>query len=115
MFEAVFESDNGRTFVFGIRGSNYFAMNIGEAVNAAIGTSQGFAQIGETLENMAVGGRSIDVSGKLFGNIVERKNALRSVRQVGYPKENEERNLLSTFQNAWFEEGGRWKSVYCCR
>ena len=24
-------------------------------------------------------------------------------------------NLLSTFQNAWFEEGGRWKSVYCCR
>ena len=78
MFEAVFESDNGRTFVFGIRGSNYFAMNIGEAVNAAIGTSQGFAQIGETLENWAVGGRSIDVSGKLFGNIVERKNALRS-------------------------------------
>lgn len=78
MFEAVFENDNGSTFVFGIKGSNFFAMNTGEAVSAVIGTSQGFSQIGETLENMAVGGRPIDVSGKLFGNIVERKNALRS-------------------------------------
>ena len=77
MFEARFENDNGSTFVFGIRGGNFFSMNIGEAITAAIGTSQGFAQIGETLEHMTVGARPIDVSGKLFGNIVERKNALR--------------------------------------
>lgn len=79
VFEAVFENDNGSRFVFGIRGGNFFAINIGEAVAATIGASQGFSQIGETLENMTVGSRSIDVSGTLFGNIVERKNALRSV------------------------------------
>ena len=78
MFEARFENDNGSTFVFGIKGSNFFAMNIGEAVTATIGTSQGFSQIGRTIENISVGNRPIDVSGKLFGNIVERKNALRS-------------------------------------
>lgn len=79
MFEAIFENDNGSTFVFGIRGSNFFGMNIGDAVSTTMGISQGFSQIGETLESMSVGGRSIDVTGKLFGNIVERKNSLRNV------------------------------------
>ena len=79
MFEAVFENDNGSSFVFGIRGGNFFAINIGESVAATIGASQGFSQIGETLENMTVGSRTLDVSGKLFGNIVARKNVLRSV------------------------------------
>ena len=78
MYEAKFVNDNGSTFVFGIKGSNFFAINIGEAVTATIGTSQGFAQIGQTIENISVGSRPIDVSGKLFGNIVDRKNALRS-------------------------------------
>ena len=78
MYEAKFVNDNGSTFVFGIKGSNFFAINIGEAVTATIGTSQGFSQIGQTIENISVGARPIDVSGKLFGNIVERKNALRS-------------------------------------
>lgn len=79
MFEAVFENDNGKVFTFGPNGSNWFGMNIGEAVDITLGTSQGFSQIGETVETMSAGGRAIDVTGKLFGNIVERKNALRNV------------------------------------
>lgn len=79
VFEAVFENDNGKVFTFGPKGSNYFGMNIGEAVEITLGTSQGFSQIGETVETMSAGGRAIDVTGKLFGNIVERKNALRNV------------------------------------
>lgn len=79
MFEAVFENDNGKVFTFGPNGSNWFGMNIGEAVDITLGTSQGFSQIGETVETTSAGGRAIDVTGKLFGNIVERKNALRNV------------------------------------
>lgn len=79
VFEAIFENDNGKTFVFGINGGNFFGMNIGDAVDITLGTSQGFAQIGETVETMSAGGRVIEVTGKLFGNIVERKNALRNV------------------------------------
>lgn len=79
MFEAVFENDNGKVFTFGPNGGNYFGMNIGESVDITLGSSQGFSQIGETVETMSVGGKSIDVTGKLFGNIVERKNALRNV------------------------------------
>lgn len=79
MFEAVFENDNGKVFTFGPNGGNYFGMNIGESVELALGASQGFSQIGETVETISVGGKSIDVTGKLFGNIVERKNALRNV------------------------------------
>ena len=79
MFEAVFENDNGSKFVFGIRGGNFFGMNVGESVEVSIGTSQGFSQVGETVETLSVSGRPIDVTGKLLGNIVERKNALRNV------------------------------------
>ena len=79
MFEAVFENDNGSVFVFGIRGSNFFGMNVGDGVGVSLGTSQGFSQIGDTVETRSVGGRPIDVTGKLVGNIVERKNALRNV------------------------------------
>ena len=79
MFEAVFENDNGKVFTFGPNGGNYFGMNIGESVDITLGSSQGFSQIGETVETMSVGGKPIDVTGKLFGDIVERKNALRNV------------------------------------
>lgn len=79
MFETVFENDNGKVFTFGPKGSNYYGMNIGEAVDITLGTSQGFAQIGETVETQSAGGRVIDVTGKFYGNIVERKNALRNV------------------------------------
>lgn len=79
VFEVIFENDNGKKFTFGINGSNFFGMNIGDAVDITLGTSQGFSQIGETVETMSAGGRAIDVTGKLFGNIVERKNALRNV------------------------------------
>lgn len=78
-FEVVFEADNGKKFVFGRNGCNYFGMNIGNGVEVNLGTSQGFSQIGETVETQSVGGRPIDVTGEVYGNITERKNALRNV------------------------------------
>lgn len=78
-FEVVFEADNGKKFVFGRNGNNYFGMNIGNGVEVKLGTSQGYSQVGETVETESVGGRPIDVTGEMYGNIVERKNALRNV------------------------------------
>ena len=79
MFEVVFEADNGRKFTFGRNGNNYFGMSSGNGMEVNLGTSQGFSQVGETVETQSVGGRPIDVTGELYGDIVERKNTLRSV------------------------------------
>lgn len=79
MYEVIFENDNGKSFVFGPNGGNWFGMNMGDGMEITLGKSQGFAQIGETVETQAVGGRTIDVTGQVYGNIVERKNALRNV------------------------------------
>lgn len=79
MFEAVFEADNGKRYVFGKNGNTYFGMDIGNGVDVQIQTSQGFLQMGETVETQAVGGRTIKVTGQVYGNIVERKNAMRQV------------------------------------
>ena len=79
MYEVIFENDNGKKFTFGPSGCNWFGMNIGDGMEITLGKSQGFAQIGETVETQSVGGRAIDVTGRFYGNIVERKNALRNV------------------------------------
>lgn len=78
-FEVVFEADNGKKFVFGRNGNNYFGMNIGNGVEVKLGTSQGFSQVGETVETESVGGRPINVTGEIYADIVQRKNALRNV------------------------------------
>lgn len=78
-FEVTFEADNGRKFTFGQNGGNYYGMNIGGGLDVALGTSQGFSQIGETVQTQGVSGRVIDVTGEFYGDIAARKNALRSV------------------------------------
>ena len=79
MFEVIFEADNGKKFTFGRGGSNYFGMSIGNGVDVALGTAQGFSQIGVTVQTQSIGGRTIDVTGELYGDIESRKNALRNV------------------------------------
>lgn len=78
MYEVIFENDNGKKFTFGPSGSNWFGMNIGDGMEVTLGTSQGFSQVGETVETKSVAGRPIDVTGQFCGDIVTHKNALRS-------------------------------------
>lgn len=78
VFETIFETDNGKKFTFGRGGGNYYGMSVGNGMEIALGTSQGFSQIGETVQTQGVGGRVIDVKGELYGDIGERKNALRN-------------------------------------
>lgn len=77
MYNVIFESDNGQKYVFGKDGETVFDMDLGNGVSVDVGTSQGFFQVGETVESMTVGGRSITVHGAIFGNIQSRKKMMR--------------------------------------
>lgn len=79
MYSARFEADNGRTFVFGKNGGNVFDMDLGSGVSVDIGTSQGFSQIGESVETLAVNGRPISVKGVLFQDVDSQKKKMRNV------------------------------------
>ncbi len=79
MYNVIFESDNGQKYVFGVDGETVFDMDLGNGVSVDIGTSQGFSQVGETVESMTVGGRQINVRGDIFGNVQSRKKMMRKV------------------------------------
>ena len=77
MFDVVYISDSGLRYPFGSAGRTFFGMDVGNGMEVTLGTSQGFSQVGETVETQSVGGRAINVKGQVYGNIVERKNVLR--------------------------------------
>ena len=79
MYNVVFENDNGSKYYFGINGTTIFDMDLGDGVSVNIGTSQGFSQVGETLQSRNVSGRTISVKGAVYGNIQERKRTMRNV------------------------------------
>ena len=79
MYSVVFETDNGKKYVFGKNGNTMFDMNLGDGVSVSLGTSQGFSQVGETVETQTVTGRSITAKGVVYGNIPERKRTMRNV------------------------------------
>lgn len=79
MYNVIFESDNGLKYAFGELGNTVFDMDFGNGVSVNLGTSQGFAQIGESVENQSVSGRPINVKGVVFGNVQERKKTMRRV------------------------------------
>jgi phage-related protein len=79
VYNVVFENDNGSKYYFGANGSTVFDMDFGNGVSVDVGTSQGFSQVGETIQNMAVSGRPINVKGVVYGNVQERKNSMRKV------------------------------------
>lgn len=79
MYSVVFEGDNGEKFLFGPNGNNVFDMDFGDGLSVSVGTSQGFSQVGETVESMSVGSRTIKVNGVVFGNVYENKKSMRKV------------------------------------
>lgn len=79
MYNVVFESDNGSKYYFGQNGTTVFDMDFGNGMDVNIGTSQGFSQVGETMQSRTVSGRTINVSGAVYGNVQERKMTMRKV------------------------------------
>ena len=79
MYNVVFENDNGSKYYFGVNGTTAFDMDLGNGVPVNIGTSQGFSQVGETMQSRNISGRTISVKGAVYGNVQERKKFMRNV------------------------------------
>lgn len=79
MYNVIFQSDSGKKYVFGANGSTVFDMDLGCGLSVNIGKSQGFSQIGESVETQSVGGKNIKVNGTIYKNVQILKAQMRSV------------------------------------
>lgn len=79
MYNVVFVADNGEKYSFGKSGSTMFDMDLGSGMAVSLGISQGFSQIGETVRTQKVSGRTINVNGAVYGDVVERKKTMRKI------------------------------------
>ena len=79
MYKAKFINSKGQTFLFGYEHQNLFDIDGLTGQDISISASQGFNQIGETVENLSVGGRLFEISGRLLGEATEQKKKMLSV------------------------------------
>lgn len=79
MYNAKFENSRGQTFYFGYQHGNLFDIEglTGQDLNVA--TSQGFNQIGETVENIAIGSKNFEITGRLLGDATQSKKQMLAV------------------------------------
>jgi hypothetical protein len=79
MYKAKFINSKGQTFFFGYEHQNLFDIDGLTGQDISISASQGFNQIGETVENLSVGGRLFEISGRFLGEATEQKKKMLSV------------------------------------
>lgn len=77
MYNCKFIADNGNTFLLGADNNIVFDMDGGNGLSVSTSLSQGFNQIGQTVETRAIEGKPLSIKGKIFRNIPETKAALR--------------------------------------
>ncbi len=78
MYKVVFENDNGKNYLFGVDNNTVADFDLGNGVSVNLGKSQGFTQIGDTINTMSVEGRTISVKGAVYSDIPKQKIALRN-------------------------------------
>lgn len=76
MYNARIVTDAGNTVKFGFPYGIIFDISPLNGIDVNIATSQGFQQIGVTVENQSVGGISRDITGKIFRNVESNASAL---------------------------------------
>lgn len=79
MYSARFISDSGNSYLFGSKGQTAFQMDVGTGIPVDLKLSQGFAQVGESVNTQSVSGKIINVVGAVYGNVEKKKNELRKV------------------------------------
>ena len=79
MYRARFENSKGQTFFFGYQHGNIFDIEglTGQDLNEAM--SQGFNQIGETVENISIGSKNLEIKGRLLGEATQMKKHMLAV------------------------------------
>ena len=79
MYSAKFINSKGQTFFFGYQHENLIDITnlTGHEVTASM--SQGFNQIGETVENLSVRSRNFEIKGRLLGEATQQKKRMLAV------------------------------------
>ena len=72
-----FISDTGTRFLLGADNGIVFDADALSGLEVDLGTSQGFAQVGQTVEARSVSGAPLQITGKIFRNIPATKAAMR--------------------------------------
>ena len=78
MYNCKFISDNGTVFLLGTANNIVFDIDGLSGISVNIGTSQGFSQVGETVETKSIGGKTLTVKGVIYQNIATTKKALKN-------------------------------------
>ena len=77
MYKMEFISDTGTRFLLGADNGIVFDADALSGLEVDLGTSQGFAQVGQTVEARSVSGAPLQITGKIFRNIPATKAAMR--------------------------------------
>lgn len=76
MYSVKFEKDNGEVFLLGTNNNIVFDVDGLSGIGIDLGTSQGFSQIGETVDTRSVGGKTLTVKGVIYRNLADGKKRL---------------------------------------
>lgn len=76
MYSVSFQKDNGETFLLGKDNNIVFDIDGLSGLPVDIGTSQGAAQVGESVETQSVNGKTLTVKGYIFNEIQSGKRRL---------------------------------------
>lgn len=79
MFDAVFTSSDGRTFAFGYKAGVLFSIDPLGDLPVELETSQGYQQIGATVESRSISGVTRTITGRILRNADYCKRQLRDV------------------------------------
>lgn len=72
MYRAKITTDAGKTFSFSYENGVLFDISPLSGATVSVGTSQGFAQVGETVEGQSVAGIKRTISGKVLSEVTAR-------------------------------------------
>ena len=79
MYEAKFETEDGRSFRFGYPYGSVFSIDPLSELDVVLSTSQGFQQVGVTVERAGVGGLSRTIAGRLLGLSKDQRRRMLEV------------------------------------
>lgn len=79
MYSGSFLSNTGDMYSFGKNTDTVWDINMGDGLAVDISTSQGFNQIGESVNDLSVSGKNLTIKGDIFRNVDENRKHLRSV------------------------------------
>ena len=79
MYSVMYKGDNGIEVLLGKDGGMVCDVSLGDGMPVEMSITQGFSQLGESVQGQSVGGKTITVKGVIFNSVPSRKRLLRDV------------------------------------